>query len=56
MEDFDYSFSENGLVAYHNGVLIGRTVRGLSSLRALSSETRPSASRHSSLVSFRDLH
>ena len=27
LEDFDYSFSENGLVAYHKGQLVGRTVR-----------------------------
>lgn len=27
LEDFDYSFSENGLVAYHKGELVGRTVR-----------------------------
>lgn len=25
-ENFDYSFSENGLVAYHKGKLIGETV------------------------------
>lgn len=28
VHDFDYSFSENGLVAYHNGVKVGETVRG----------------------------
>jgi hypothetical protein len=27
LEDFDYSFSENGLVAYKDGQLIGRVVR-----------------------------
>jgi hypothetical protein len=27
VNEFDYSFSENGLVAFHNGVKIGETVR-----------------------------
>lgn len=26
VNEFDYSFSENGLVAYHNGAKIGETV------------------------------
>lgn len=30
LEDFDYSFSENGLVAYKKGELVGRTVSPLS--------------------------
>jgi hypothetical protein len=25
-DNFDYSFSENGLVAYHKGKLVGETV------------------------------
>ncbi|RLN47730.1 hypothetical protein BBJ28_00016807 [Nothophytophthora sp. Chile5] len=29
IHNFDYSFSENGLVAYHKGALVGETVRGL---------------------------
>lgn len=33
VNDFDYSFSENGLVAFHNGVKVGETVRCVLVLR-----------------------
>lgn len=33
INEFDYSFSENGLVAYHNGAKIGETVSSQSPMR-----------------------